>query len=101
LVKTTPNPRATKNSNGEFVGPPLGAPLVEAAGGDIDVIDGACVVVRAGSDVCGAGSLSTSTEACTRPTNAAIMRFRKAIFFILKGRPSSEASVDKYDNKIM
>jgi hypothetical protein len=40
LVNTTPNPRATKNSNGEFVGPEpvCGAPLSVGDGVD-DVVD--------------------------------------------------------------
>lgn len=31
FVKTTPNPRATKKSSGELVGPPLLLPLLDAA----------------------------------------------------------------------
>jgi hypothetical protein len=40
LVNTTPKPRATKNSNGELVGPEpvCGAPL-SVADGDDDVVD--------------------------------------------------------------
>lgn len=44
LVKTTPNPNATKKSNGELVGPglpppPAGAEDVAAGGPEVDVED--------------------------------------------------------------
>lgn len=50
-MKTTPNPKATKNSNGELVGPPpppppplLLPPLVDAAAdGVLEVVDGVSV----------------------------------------------------------
>lgn len=45
FVKTTPKPSATKKSNGELVGPPppeLGT-AEEAAGGAIEVLEGAVV----------------------------------------------------------
>jgi hypothetical protein len=55
LVKTTPNPRATKNSRGELVGPPpLPLPLLAPVAGswvELGAIVGAVAVKTAAEDM--------------------------------------------------
>lgn len=47
LVKTTPKPKATKNSNGELVGPPPPPPPPEdvVAAGAASVVESGCMLV--------------------------------------------------------
>lgn len=58
FVNTTPNPRATKKSKGELVGPPPPPPPLEGDGVDVDVLEGISVdadIVAATPSVVGVG----------------------------------------------